>query len=62
MASVLVLVRTGSEVATRASDGDRLDGGSVYRLTVPPNVPAAQYWSATLYNRDRHTLIRDVAR
>jgi hypothetical protein len=39
--------------------GDALDGGKTYRLTVPPNAPVTQYWSATVYNRATHTLIRD---
>ena len=47
--------------ATRDRDGQALDGSRGYRLTVPPDVPASQYWSVTLYNRDTHTLIRDVA-
>jgi hypothetical protein len=47
--------------ATRDLSGQALDGSYAYQLTVPPDVPAAQYWSVTLYNRDTHTLIRDVA-
>ena len=47
--------------ATRDASGQALDGSSTYQLTVPPNVPASQYWSVTLYNRDTHTLIRGAA-
>lgn len=43
-------------------DGDGLDGGRSYRLTVPANVPVQQYWSVTAYSRDTHALIRDVPR
>lgn len=39
-----------------------LDGAATYRLTVPADVPVNQYWSATVYNRDTHTLIRDMPR
>jgi hypothetical protein len=46
--------------ATRDKDGNPLDGGRAYRLTVPPKVPVSQYWSATAYDRATHTLIRDV--
>jgi hypothetical protein len=46
--------------ATRDQDGQALDGGRPYRLTVPAHVPVSQYWSATVYNRATHTLIRDV--
>jgi hypothetical protein len=43
-------------------DGQTLDGGKNYRLTVPPNAPVNQYWSATAYDRATHGLIRDLAR
>jgi len=49
-------------MATKDKAGRPLDGGSSYRLTVPPNVPVTQYWSATAYDRATHGLIRDVAR
>jgi hypothetical protein len=39
--------------------GEPFDGGNAYRLTVPTNVPARQYWSAAVYDRATHTLIRD---
>jgi hypothetical protein len=39
--------------------GEAFDGGKTYRLTVPANVPVAQYWSATVYDRATHALIRD---
>ena len=41
--------------------GQPFDGGSTYRLHVPPNAPVKQYWSATAYDRATHALIRDVA-
>jgi hypothetical protein len=43
-------------------DGHTLDGGKNYRLTVPPNAPVNQYWSATVYDRATHALVRDMAR
>ncbi len=46
--------------ATRDQDDQALDGGRPYRLTVAAHVPVSQYWSATVYNRATHTLIRDV--
>jgi hypothetical protein len=49
-------------MATRDKKGRPLDGGSTYRLAVPPNVPVSQYWSATAYDRATHGLVRDVAR
>jgi hypothetical protein len=43
----------------RDKDGEAFDGGKTYRLTVPANVPVRQYWSATVYDRATHALIRD---
>jgi hypothetical protein len=40
--------------------GGPFDGGSTYRLHVPPNAPVKQYWSATVYDRATHTLIRNL--
>jgi hypothetical protein len=42
-------------------DGNKLDGSATYRLNVPPDAPVRQYWSATVYNRDTHALIRNAA-
>jgi hypothetical protein len=36
------------------------DGGSTYRLTVPLNAPVRLYWSATVYDRATHALIRNM--
>lgn len=47
-------------MTVRDKDGRPLDGKSTYRLNVPANAPVTQYWSATAYNRETHTLIRDV--
>lgn len=42
--------------------GRPLEGNKTYRLTVPANAPVNQYFSATLYDRGTHALIRDVPR
>jgi hypothetical protein len=41
-------------------DGKPLDGGKMYRLGVPPNAPVKLYWSATVYDRATHGLIRET--
>jgi hypothetical protein len=41
-------------------EGKPLDGSKTYRLNVPANAPIRQYWSATLYDRDTHALIRKM--
>ena len=43
-------------------DGRPLDGGRSYRLSVPADAPVSQYWSATVYDRETHGLIRDQPR
>ncbi|MDB6177626.1 DUF1254 domain-containing protein [Paracoccus sp. Z330] len=34
----------------RDADGNFLEGGNTYKLTLPPNVPAALFWAVTAYN------------
>lgn len=41
-----------------AADGSRFDGGNTYRLRVPPNAPAKQFWSVTLYDVDTRSFIQ----
>jgi hypothetical protein len=43
-------------------NGQNLDGSKRYRLSVPANAPVNQYWSATVYDRATHGLIRDMPR
>jgi hypothetical protein len=49
-------------VSLNDKDGRGLDGSGSYRLVVLPNAPVRQYWSAVLYDRATHALIRDVSR
>jgi hypothetical protein len=49
-------------MATKDNEGRPFDGGSTYRLRVPPHVPVRQYWSATVYDRATHGLVRDMTR
>jgi hypothetical protein len=49
-------------MAIRDSSGQPLKGERNYRLTVPPNAPVKQYWSATAYDRETHALIRQTSR
>jgi hypothetical protein len=49
-------------MAIKDKDGEDLDGGRVYRLTVPAKAPVSQYWSATAYDRETHALIRNMSR
>jgi hypothetical protein len=49
-------------ISIRDKQDNAFDGGSTYRLTVPPNVPVEQYWSVTAYDRQTHALIRNAPR
>ena len=46
------------EIADKA--GHSLSGSKTYRLSVPAHVPVKQYWSATVYDRQTHALIKEV--
>jgi hypothetical protein len=45
--------------AYRDSQGAWLDGGSSYRLRVPPDAPAELFWSLTIYDVDTRCLINN---
>jgi len=47
-------------MAIKDKQGRPFDGGNTYRLGVPANVPVTQYWSATVYDRATHGLIRTL--
>jgi hypothetical protein len=44
---------------SKDKDGDWLDGGNAYRLHVPPNAPAKQFWSLTVYDVATRCLINN---
>jgi hypothetical protein len=43
-------------------DGRDFAGANTYRLAVPAKAPVKQYWSATVYDRETHALIREMPR
>ena len=43
--------------AYRDANGQWFDGSKTYRLHVPPDVPAAQFWSVALYDLDTRSFI-----
>jgi len=51
-AMVLKMVGKGSQYAAIAVDknGDYLDGSKSYKLNIPANVPAADFWSMVVYD------------
>ena len=42
-------------------NGAAFDGTKIYRLNVPTNPPVRQYWSATIYDRKTHALLREMS-
>ncbi|WFU35094.1 DUF1254 domain-containing protein [Bradyrhizobium brasilense] len=49
-------------MTSKDRDGAPFDGEAMYRLTVPANAPVRQYWSATVYDRETHALVRNMPR
>ena len=49
-------------ISIKDAAGKSFDGGKTYRLSVPPNAPVEQYWSATAHDRQTHALIKNVNR
>jgi hypothetical protein len=49
-------------MAIRDANGHGFDGARAYRLTVPAEAPVELYWSATVYDRATHALIRNKTR
>jgi hypothetical protein len=47
-------------MATKDKAGQPLKGAEAYVLHVPANAPVTLYWSATVYDRANHALIRET--
>jgi hypothetical protein len=59
-AMVLEMVGKGSQytAAERDNKGRYFDGGKTYKLTVPANVPAKDFWSVTAYDTQTRCLLQ----
>ena len=44
------------------SDGNKLDGRSTYKLNVPKDTPAKDFWSVIVYSMETKNFVRDVSR
>ncbi|MET0799829.1 MAG: DUF1254 domain-containing protein [Actinomycetota bacterium] len=44
--------------AMRDSEGEYLDGGRTYRLTLPPDIPESRFWSVILYDRQTRSMLQ----
>ena len=54
------MVGKGSQyaVAYFDSEGNPLDGGKTYKVHLPPNVPAKDFWSFTLYDNQTRAMLQ----
>jgi hypothetical protein len=43
------------------ADGNPLDGGKTYKVHVPPNVPAKDFWSFALYDNQTRSMLQTDA-
>ncbi len=41
---------------------DALDGAKTYKVTLPPNIPAAKFWSLTLYDNQTRSMLQTAQR
>jgi hypothetical protein len=49
-------------MSVKDADGNLLDGGKTYRLTLPPDIPAARFWSVTLYDNETRSMLETPQR
>jgi hypothetical protein len=58
------LTGVGSQyvVAFKDSEGDPLDGAKSYRVKLPPDIPAARFWSLTLYDNQTRSMLQTPQR
>lgn len=56
----LKLVGKGSQYAVAATDsaGAPLDGSKTYRVNLPPNIPAADFWSFVVYDNQTRSMLQ----
>ncbi len=54
------MVGRGSQYAGAFVDakGNPLDGGKTYRLHMPPNIPAKEFWSFTVYDSQTRSMLQ----
>ncbi len=59
-AMAVAMPGVGSQYAAAAKDseGNWLDGSKTYKLTLPPNVPAKDFWSVVLYDPQTRSMLQ----
>jgi hypothetical protein len=61
---IMTVPRVGSQYLMGFLDGDKkdLDGGKTYKVTLPPKIPAAAFWSFTLYDNQTRSMLQTPQR
>ena len=49
-------------MATKDADGNAFDGSRTYQVTLPPDIPAARFWSFTLYDNETRSMLETPQR
>lgn len=59
-AMALKLIGKGSQYAAAVVDskGQRLDGGVTYKIHLPPNIPAKDFWSFVVYDNQTRSMLQ----
>jgi hypothetical protein len=56
---IMRLPNIGSQYLMAFQDADKnaFDGANTYKVTLPPNIPAAKFWSFTLYDNQTRSML-----
>jgi hypothetical protein len=62
-AMVIKMVGVGSQYAAATTDsaGKALDGGKTYKIHLPPNTPAKNFWSFVVYDNQTRSMLQTDA-
>lgn len=58
-AMIMRLTEIGSQYLVQSVDskGQYFDGSKTYKVTLPPNIPAAKFWSFTVYDNQSRSML-----
>jgi hypothetical protein len=61
---IMRIPQVGSQYLMGYVDAEKnyFDGGNTYRVTLPPNIPAAAFWSFTLYDNQTRSMLQTPQR
>ena len=58
MARKMVGIGSQYAISFRDSQGEYLDGAKSYKLTIPPDVPVADFWSLVVYDGQTRSMLQ----